>query len=173
MMDCNNLIDIGMVIRMTMTVVSLYVLSALPPPNKYLLLIIPVLLTILDELDNILIVVYKQKQCTKQFHYQSMDKIWDAISYVLVYLFFTHISILDRKTDIILLLFIVYRIVGVGLFYKTKDSRWLIVFFDFIKEFLLYSAIFGIDYAYIFPFMVCKIVFEYYYHTIHNPNKYI
>jgi hypothetical protein len=171
MQDCNNLIYRGIVIRMTATVISLYGLATTPPTLQYILLILPVLLTVLDKLDNILIPSYK-KQCTKQFYYQSTDKIYDSITYVIVYFFLRHVFRLDTKSDTILLMFILYRIIGVILFYNTKDSRWLIVFFDFVKEFLLYLAIFRNNYSYIFLFILCKVAFEYYYHTIHNPNKY-
>jgi hypothetical protein len=172
MHDCNKLIDDGMIIRMTATVISLYMLSLNTTYNKYTLIILPVLLTILDEFDNIPIVFYKEKQCTKSFYYQILDKIYDSISYVLVYFYLRYFFRLDTNSTTILLIFILYRIVGVGLFYKTKDSTWLIIFFDFIKEFLLYLAVFGNNYSYIFLFVMCKIAFEYYFHTIHNPNKY-
>jgi hypothetical protein len=172
MHDCNKLIDDGMIIRMTATVISLYMFSLNTTYNKYTLIILPVLLTILDEFDNIPIVFYKEKQCTKSFYYQILDKIYDSISYVLVYFYLRYFFRLDTNSTTILLIFILYRIVGVGLFYKTKDSTWLIIFFDFIKEFLLYLAVFGNNYSYIFLFVMCKIAFEYYFHTIHNPNKY-
>ena len=116
--------------------------------------------------------IYKEKQCTKRFYYQVSDKIYDSISYLMVYVFLRQFFRLDAKSDMILLLFILYRIIGVVLFYKTKNSTWLILFFDFIKEFFLYLAIFGNNYSYIGLFIGCKIMFEYYYHTIHNPNNY-
>ncbi len=140
--------------------------------NKYTLIILPVLLYILDSFDNIPIRIYKQRQCNKQFYYQILDKIYDSISYVLVYIYLHYFFRLDTNSNTILLIFILYRIVGVGVFYKTKDSTWLIVFFDFIKEFLLYLAVFGNNYSYLFLFIICKITFEYYFHTIINPNNY-
>ena len=65
--------------------------------------------------------------------YQMNDKVCDIISYILVYLMFG----LDNHV----LFFIIYRTIGVYLFLKTKDRKWLIIFFDFIKEYLLYLYI--------------------------------
>ena len=136
MHDCNKLIDNGMIIRMISTVISLYILSVNTNHSKYTLIILPVLLTILDEFDNIPIVFYKEKQCTKSFYYQILDKIYDSISYVIVFFYLQYFFKLDNNSNTILLIFIAYRIVGVGLFYKTKDSTWLIIFFDFILQFI-------------------------------------
>jgi hypothetical protein len=172
MHDCNKLIDDGMIIRMMATVISLYILSLNTTYNKYTLIILPVLLTILDSFDGIPAVINKQNQCIQQYYYQIIDKMVDSTSYVLVYFYLQYFFRLDTNSNTILLIFILYRIIGVGLFYKTKDSIWLIVFFDFVKEFLLYLAVFGNNYSYIFFFIVCKIIFEYYLHTIINPNKY-
>lgn len=88
----------------------------------------------------------------------------DSISYLLLFLFF--------KLNNILLFFIIYRIIGVILFLITKDSRCFIIFFDFVKEYLLYLFIFGNNNLYLPIFILCKICFEYYYHIIHNKNNY-
>jgi hypothetical protein len=171
MQVCDKLVRDGMLLRYIVTVISFYYLSIHMDNkiiSKYIYLILPILLTALDEVDNIFTVFHKYKGkyngCTKLFYYQYTDKICDSISYLLLFLFF--------KLDSILLLFIVYRIIGVILFTFTKNSNWLILFFDFAKEYLLYLFLFGNNYLYLPLFILVKIIFECYYHTIHNENHY-
>lgn len=159
-----------MIFRYIITIVSFCILLFYynNNNNNYFYLILPILLIILDETDNIFTGFHKHNGkmngCTKTFYYQYLDKICDSISYLLLFLFF--------KLDNLLLYFVLYRIIGVVLFYLTKNSKWLIFFFDFAKEFLLYLFIFGHNYAYL-PFcVICKIVFEYYFHTIINKSHY-
>ena len=169
---CDKLVRDGMILRYIITIISYYILSIFMNNNiinKYIYLILPILLTALDEVDNLFTIFYKYKGkyngCTKLFYYQYTDKICDSISYLLLYLFF--------KLDYILLLFILYRIIGVILFTFTKNSKWLIIFFDFAKEYLVYLFFFRNNYQYL-PFVIlAKILFEYYYHTIHNHNNYM
>lgn len=163
---CKKLIDNGMTLRYIVTVITFYFLSLnVFTLKNYIYLILPIVLTLLDEVDNIFTTFYNANNCTKLFYYQSNDKICDVISYLLLYAFF--------KLDFILLFFILYRVIGVILFYYTKNSSWLILFFDFAKEYLLYLFIFGNNFICLPFFILCKICFEYYYHEIHNKNNYI
>ena len=66
------------------------------------------------------------------FHYQKYDKIVDIFSYILLLFIY--------YDDKLLLYFIIYRLIGVILFSLTKKSIYLIIFFDFIKEYLLYQC---------------------------------
>ena len=169
-MNCNGLIINGMILRYILTVILFYLLYINNTYiNKYLYLILPILLSILDDIDNVFTRPYKynwrsNNRCTHLYFYQITDKICDSISYLLLSLFF--------KLDNILLFFVIYRIIGVILFYYTKNSKWLIFFFDFAKEYLLYFFLFGKNYVYIPFFIFGKICFEYYFHTIHNKNDY-
>lgn len=163
---CKKLIDNGMILRYIVTVITFYFLSLnVSTLKNYIYLILPIVLTLLDGLDNIFTGFDKDNNCVKSFYYQSNDKICDSISYLLLYAFF--------KLDFILLFFILYRVIGVILFYYTKNSSWLILFFDFAKEYLLYFFIFGNNFVYLPFFILCKIGFEYYHHTINNKNDYI
>ena len=167
MYNCNKRIDNGLFMRYVITILLLYLISINMNHKiikKYIYLILPIILTILDEIDNIFTVFYKNNICTKTFHYQLQDKICDSISYLFLCLFF--------KFDGLLLFFILYRIIGILLFYSTKNSKWLIVYFDFVKEYLLYLFIFGKNYTFLPLFIISKIYFEYYYHTIHNHSSY-
>ena len=168
MSSCNKYIHNGIIFRYIITIVSFCVLFVYYRESSYLYLILPFLLTALDETDNIFTGFHKSNGimngCTKTFDYQYLDKICDSVSYLLLFLFF--------KFDNPLLYFVLYRMVGVVLFYFTKNSKWLILFFDFAKEFLLYLFIFGKNYVYLPFFMACKIGFEYYFHTVVNKTHY-
>ena len=166
---CNKLITNGANIRFIATLLLFYTVALNTTfLNNYLYLLLPILLTVLDMTDSRFTFFYKYKhpynRCKKTFYYQITDKISDLISYLLLFVFF--------KLDIILLLFILYRIIGVVLFYFTKNSSWLILFFDFAKEYLLYLFIFGNNYTYLPIFILLKIGFEYCHHTFINPNNY-
>ena len=163
---CKTLIDNGLYLRYVITLLLLYTLSQnlnnkIIKQNLYLIL--AVTLTILDLVDTFFTKL-NSKKCTKTLHYQLHDKICDSVSYFLLLLLF--------KFDGLLLFLILYRITGVLLFYFTEDSNYIILFFDFIKEYLLYLFIFGNNYTYIPILMVCKIGFEYYFHKVHNRSAY-
>ena len=169
---CNHDIRNGMILRYILTIVSFFILLGNYKHkiiHTYLYLILPILLTILDGTDNIFILSHKKEEknnecSTKTFYYQHLDKICDCVSYLLLFFFF--------KLDNLLLYFVLYRIVGVLLFYLTKNSIWLILFFDFIKEFFLYTFVFGDNYTYLTLFVPCKIAFEYYWHNVVNKSHY-
>lgn len=176
---CIPYINNGMILRYVITVIIFYLLSkeiyGTKTPNKsiqkYIYLVIPICLILLDQLDGIFMFfencAKKYCGCKKIFEYQLSDKICDSISYLLVYHFF--------GIDTTFLLFVLYRIIGVLLFYLTKNSQSLIVFFDFAKEYILYLFFFGEigkTYTHLIIFIILKIVFEFYHHTYINPNNY-
>ncbi len=171
-MDCTVITSYGSFLRYISTFITVYLFyinAKWAIIQKYKYAIIPLLLVLLDSIDFLFIDVYKfydnNIKCDAySFQYQSYDKICDSISYLL---FFAVLGL-----DNIYLYFILYRIIGVSLFYATKDSRWLILFFDFAKEYLLYLFLFGNNYKYMPLFILCKIVFEYYLHTFINKNNY-
>ena len=171
--DCRKAINNGFIFRYLTTAISLIAVTMNTDASfikKYMNIILIILLILLDDADNIFLISDKlynkpSDRCAKSFHYQYLDKINDLLSYGLVY-------ILLFNSDYILLSLILYRVIGVILFSMTKDSKWLIIFFDFIKEYLLYLYLFGNDYRYIAVFILSKIGFEYFHHTITNPNNY-
>jgi hypothetical protein len=176
---CNGLIDNGMIVRYMISILVFYILI-ICCKNKYIknyiYLILPIILTLLDKIDNKFILSFINNgnntthlSCAGLFNYQKSDKICDSFSYLLAYIFLA----ICFKVDNILLFLIIYRIIGVILFTVTKNSRWLILFFDFIKEYFIYLFIFHNNYMYIPLFILCKIIFEYYWHTTKNSNKYV
>ncbi len=46
------------------------------------------------------------------------------------------------------------------------------VFFDFVKEYLLYSFVFKNNYTYIPIIVICKIAYEIYFHSVINKLQY-
>lgn len=164
---CEQYIFNGIIFRYIITIISFYILYLNHNNNiinKYFYLILPILLIILDAIDHIFIFSYKNNNCSKTFYYQYLDKICDYISYILLFYFF--------KLDNILLYFVLYRMIGCILFYITKKNIWLIILFDFIKEYLVYIFLFKNNYIYLPFFIVCKIAFEYYLHNIINKPHY-
>lgn len=166
MLDCN--INESNIFRLIITLLVFYKLKH--NDNKFIeqniLIIIPILLVLLDSTDSFLLKkIYKNnKKCTKTFDYQISDKILDSVSYVFL------LFILPENNN--LKFFILFRLIGVILFYITKNSQWLIFFFDFIKEYLVYLFIFGNNNVNLFFFITLKIFFEFYFHTFHNINSY-
>ena len=175
--ECKKNINSGIIVRYVLTIIIIIYLGLSKNTfmKKYIYLIIPLILGILDMIDHR--VYFEQGyikftnekcKCCKHFYYHSNDKICDSISYVLTFI----LLCLYFKPDFILLLFIVYRIIGVILFYITKDSSWLILFFDFIKEYILYLFIFNRNYSYILVFIFLKICVEFYWHKKLNNTNY-
>jgi len=163
--DCKKYINYGMVLRLITTIIAFFILYKFIDNKfikKYLFLILPILLTLLDIEDGLWIAMYKYNGyyggCFKTYYYQITDKIVDVISYSLLFAFF--------KLDMVLLFFVLYRIIGVIIFTLTRQKMSIVVFFDFVKEYLLYLFVFGKNYAYL-PFFIClKILYEYYIHII-------
>jgi len=162
-MDCN--IKEAIIIRLLITILVFYILK-ICNTKKYILIILPVILILLDLIDGVL-VQYNNKYCrynTHTFSYQINDKIADSISYIFM------LYLLPKNT--ILNFFILYRIIGVILFYYTKNSQWLIIFFDFVKEYLIYLYFFKNNTLMLIVMILLKIVFEFVFHTYHNKNNY-
>jgi hypothetical protein len=168
--SCENAINRLSILRIIITIICIYFLSVsinISFINNNLLLILPIILILLDKLDNIeTYYSYStgKSDCSTTFDYQIKDKAVDLFSYFLIYFSF--------PLDIHVLYLILFRSIGVLLFFLTKSSYWLVVFFDFIKEYLIYIFIFKEDFSYI-PFaMIGKILFEYIFHTKLHKNQY-
>jgi hypothetical protein len=158
MEKCMKYVNNGMIFRLFLTFVSfsvLYNYKTLLGKNIYLFL--PILLLVLDKFDNIII-------CTKTFYYQINDKIVDMLSYLLLYFII--------PINPLLQILIIYRLIGIILFGITKQSIYLIIFFDLIKEYLLYFYLFGNNNIYLPILIVGKIIIEYILHTKINKLNY-
>jgi hypothetical protein len=158
--SCRNIISYNFLIRTGLTILSFSALYKYPIKEN-LLLILPILLTALDFSDNIL--SHPTKKCAHTFFYQGKDKLIDLLSYIAAWKIFL--------PDPTLLYFILWRSLGVILFSFTRQSIWLVVFFDFVKEYMLYSYFFK-SFTYLPIAILLKIVYEYIMHTITLPSSY-
>jgi len=183
-MECFHVLNNGFILRIILTFITLYVLYLYINNKiiiKYIYLIFPLILLLLDFSDNYFLKKGNESilkhclthydchhLCEDTFYYHSRDKIVDSLSYVLSYIFLLFFI----KDDYLLLFFVLYRMVGAILFYFTKNSSWFILFFDFIKEYLLYLFIFGKNFKYLPICIALKIMFESIFHTVCFPNNY-
>jgi hypothetical protein len=160
-MKCHEIISKGMILRIVLTLFTFLWMYLQHPTHLYLIL--PIALILLDVSDGLFSMIQAKKNCFTVFEYQLTDKVVDSMSYLLF---------LFLKMDYVTLFFVGYRMLGVFLFYVFRDSSWLILFFDFVKEHMLYMYFFGKKYTFLVGFILLKIWFEYYFHTVVNVNHY-
>ena len=184
MYSCVELINKGMISRIIITIVvfiglQLILKSGNKFVNKYFLLILPAILLFLDYCDVLQLLYYEfykpftaESICGKKLniklrnhnpkngtlvYYNSVDKCIDTLSYIVAYFMF--------NLDNVFSYFLIYRIIGVLLYMLTLNSKWFIIFFDFMKEYLIYYYFFNNNYKYLWIFIVIKIYFEIYLHS--------
>jgi hypothetical protein len=158
---CEEDINYGMILRLIITIISfayLYIYINDKYIKKNIFAILPILLTLLDVMDGYKL--HGREDCYKTYYYQIFDKIVDVISYSLLFVFL--------PLDTTLLFFVLYRIIGVIIFTVTRQKTSLIVFFDFVKEYLLYLFIFDKNYTYFASCIFLKILFEYTKQNMYN-----
>jgi hypothetical protein len=152
-MECNTYINNGMFLRATLTVFTLYLLK----DKKHLFIILPIVLIILDGVDNAWTFFYKKNTCADTLNYRVKDKIVDIVTYIAAY------CILDLRNPL-LLFFIGARAIGVVMYTLTYNPVFLVVFTDFVKEHMLYTYVFGNNTTYLLPCVLLKMVYEYMHH---------
>jgi hypothetical protein len=185
--SCKKFYNYGMIIRVFFTIISFFILYSLMKNgnkfcNKYFLIILAVLLLIIDYIDILPGVYYynynpesteakchyslfvesklkNYKQGIKNYdtlYYNIVDKCFDTLSYILAYFVF--------RLNNIFLYFLLYRMIGIGIYIYTLNSRWLVLFFDFMKEYLVYFFLAKNNLSYMWFFVLLKIIFEKYLH---------
>jgi hypothetical protein len=160
-MKCKEDIDHGISLRYGTTVISLLFLYFTKNYfGNYLYPAIALLLSYLDVVDG----TYATTECHMNFYYQSRDKICDLASYILALFLFP----IDRR----LVLFTLYRAIGVVLFTLKKDASWLIMFLDFIKEYYFIHLTGKPSKLVVTICVGIKVLFEYYWHTFLNQRRY-
>lgn len=109
----------------------------------------------------------KQKYCSLDETYEFFDKILDAFQNLIAILLIK--PIIEKNIYYNLLLFLVFRIIGIILYYLTKINQTYILFFEFIKEYLVLYLIFGsnIPNIYLILSIFLKIIYEYSMHHKH------
>lgn len=103
--------------------------------------------------------------------YQISDKITDLITYFILLFYLFQIKYLERKKNLILFVFLFYRLIGEIIFFVTKERKVLVFFPNFFLEFsLLFIGMkyFNISKKFL-PFLtilviIWKILQEYYLH---------
>lgn len=166
---CKKTIKHGAVFRIVLTLVTFYLMQKFLNPS-YLLIALPIALTVLDFSDNIFSLKYcwslgyKIDMCGSFFEYQITDKINDWLSYLLAWYVF--------KLDPMFLIFVLWRGLGVLTFGLTKSSLPLIPFPDLMKEYLVFKY-FSPGSNKLLPIVIIgKMCFEVWFHTKINKSSY-
>lgn len=159
MYSCVELINKGMISRIIITIIVFIGLQLILKSgnkffNKYFFLILPIVLTFLDVSDFLYMDSYVYY--SNLLYYNSIDKCIDTLSYIVAYFMF--------NLDNVFSYFLIYRIIGVLLYMLTLNSKWFIIFFDFMKEYLIYYYFFNNNYKYLWIFILLKIYHEIYLH---------
>ncbi len=149
-----NAIQKGMMLRVILTLVVIPLLKVWSAVDIRIQLYLA--LAILDNLDYTATQYFFSDNRvnygpTKE--YQNLDKIVDTLSYWYVVVCYLHTGIVTP----LFLRLLVYRTIGVLLYLVTQQSICLIVFFDAVKEALLYDMWFGSDYTYL-PVLIGSVV---------------
>lgn len=161
-------IQIGFVTRLLLTAVIL----ALPINNYHLKIILVFFTDFFDCWSTRLIKHFNKyvdieetwKLC-KSYKYQSIDKAIDLFTYFILYIYL--------GLSPIYLYIIIIRLVGIIMFYKTINSRWLVIFPDVFKEMLLYDwFVAKLNITNFSIIYISKTIFEYIWHNYINHNSY-
>lgn len=110
--------------------------------------------------------------------YQRSDKITDLICYVILFMYLVNYAGLPCHTNCALMVLLVYRIVGTGLFLVKHDRSYLFYFPNFFLEISLWltlinhvSALHPYSTLIISSIIVYKILLEYYLHVYKVKHK--
>ena len=162
--DCLTHVSNGMALRTILTFASFYIIKTYATKwNLYL--VMPIVLTILvvSQGHNLFTGTNCTKKSKEALYYQINDKIIDILSYILCYTYFY-----EQLRDPLLELFIIHRMIGIILFITTHKKYFLVICFDFVKEYMLYKYLFASNYTYLPFFVILKIIFEYVFHLLIN-----
>lgn len=160
-MNCSG-VTRGMQMRFIVSCLLLFMTHVMRASfGKYLHVFLAILLTYVDGLDG---TYMNKEECHKTFLYQSQDKVCDLMTYAFLYILFPNDNVLYL---------ILYRVLGVIMFITKKDATWLIPFFDFVKEYLVYVSFFlpTLRDPKVWGLMAAKGVFENYHHRVKYNHK--
>ena len=170
-MKLHSIFKYSLIIRILATPLLYYTRNSIP----YTVLLL-VLLDIIDCNPLIVKLVRKYREstgpakdaekefCNTNHHYVLLDKLVDIIQYCIAIYFLS--SQLPLNVIHILLGFTLMRIVGVFHYSANKNPLAFVLFFDFIKEYLLLFYVYYPNFTMwlLIETMIVKIVFEYYMH---------
>jgi hypothetical protein len=109
----------------------------------------------------------EQRYCSYDPVYGMADKILDLIQYTVA--IYALAPLLPQHTMTTLLLLMIYRTTGLIAYSRTQNNTYYILFFDFIKEYLLLSYLFNhnIPMPILILSMIAKMIYEYGMHQQH------
>lgn len=167
--NCKKRVKLGMKFRTISTILFYFIIFSYKHKdfiNKYLYIILPIGLMVLDTMDNFLNKMkykYLFDVCSQTFEYQRNDKIIDTLSYLPLLL------LIDNP---IIPVFLLYRMIGVLSLLDNKQGKYLILFPDYMKEFTLYLYFFNNNYTHLNKLLLGKLIFEFLLHHINNKHTY-
>lgn len=117
----------------------------------------------------------KNIQCTRNFVYQTSDKVVDLLQYTVAIWLLCMFSDMNSNVIYILLGLLVWRVIGVCKFILTRDVTHLVLFFDAIKEIMFLYGFYNGSYFKELVVLVCigKIGFEYFKNGQHQNYVFI
>lgn len=160
----NQVLILGFLARFILTPII-----AFSGKNFFYLVLILILLDIID--CNPLIIkmfpqkeIKKQKYCSKDILYSKIDKALDLYQYLYGIILFK--PLISFKNYNILILFLLYRLLGVMLYIKNNNPLDFVFFPDMIKEYIVLLGLFGdkIPVPILVMVFIGKIGFEYLMH---------
>jgi hypothetical protein len=160
-MKLHNIFKYSLGIRILATPLLYFTRNSIP----YTVLLL-VLLDIIDCNPLLLKLIKREKTefCNTNHNYVVLDKLIDIFQYCIAIYFLS--PMLPPKILHILMGFTLMRLVGVFHHSINKDPISFIIFFDFIKEYLLLFYIYYPNFtmSILIETMIVKIIFEYYMH---------
>jgi hypothetical protein len=146
------------IIRLLFTVVSMPLLRYIPWIDSRLLLFGTIwVLDVMDKNTH-----ECPESCALTWEYQLNDKLNDTFAYYYAYALF--------PLDTGYLYFLIYRTIGVVLFIATRQSIWLVLFFDALKEYLIYRFLFQKTNLFIPIILAIVLIKEI---TLYNEKKHV
>lgn len=140
--------------------------------NILTMIFILIFLDILD-CNPLIIKMFSKKElitneyCSKNRTYSILDKIIDIIQYI--YAIYLLKNIITTSQFNIISIFIIFRIIGIISYISIQKSWLYIIFFDFIKEYLLLIYLFGnkLNNKVFIIAIILKVLYEYSMHESH------
>lgn len=133
-----NFLLITSILRIILSIFILFYTS-FPP---YLKVLSVILLDFIDCNTGFWFNIYPQFYFCKTSLYQNTDKMVDLISYLLIFLYVFSCKFFSDRVNLIILLVFSYRLVGMYLFERYRDRKYLILFPNFGPELVLILLVF-------------------------------
>ena len=111
--------------------------------------------------------IEKHQYCSLNYEYVVIDKIIDIFQYCVAIYFLS--PKLPKHIIHVLMGFTITRLIGIFYHIRTRDPTYFIIFFDFIKEYLLLFYIYqpNLTIGILLQTIVGKIAYEYGMHKKH------